>query len=127
MADRFRAGKRLWSKADDAVLRRTYPHLTNTVIAQNAQLHQSNLISNTMQSSSTYQQTLRQVSEFFAAQGSPAVEAKAQAVGWVGQLIGRQATLLAYVDFFRYTAIATAVLVPLALLLRSPKPSPPEK
>ena len=57
----------------------------------------------------------------------PDVEAKAQAVGWVGQLIGRQATLLAYVDVFRYTAIATAVLVPLALLLRSPKPSPPEK
>ena len=45
----------------------------------------------------------------------------------VTQQIGRQATLLAYVDVFRYTAIATAVLVPLALLLRSPKPSPPEK
>lgn len=31
--DRFRAGKRLWSKADDAVLRRIYPHEPNTVIA----------------------------------------------------------------------------------------------
>ncbi|MDX8479760.1 DHA2 family efflux MFS transporter permease subunit [Mesorhizobium sp. VK24D] len=97
--------------------------LTTTVIAQNAQLHQSNLIANTVQSSSTYQQTLRQVGGFFAAQGSPAVEAKAQAIGWVGQIIGRQATLLAYVDVFRYSAIATALLVPLALLLRSPKPS----
>ncbi|TIV90984.1 MAG: EmrB/QacA family drug resistance transporter, partial [Mesorhizobium sp.] len=101
--------------------------LTNTVIAQNAQLHQSNLVANTAQSSSTYQETLRQVGDFFTAQGSPAVEAKAQAIGWVAQLIGRQATLLAYVDVFRYSAIATALLVPLALLLRSPKPSRPAK
>jgi len=97
--------------------------LTNTVIAQNAQMHQSNLVANIVQSSSTYQQTLRQVGEYFAAQGSPAVQAQAQAVGWVAQLVGRQATLLAYVDVFRYSAIATALLVPLALLLRSPKPT----
>jgi len=95
--------------------------LTNTVIAQNAQMHQSNLVANTVQSSSTYQQTLGQVGEYFPAQGSPAVQAKAQAAGWVAQLVGRQATLLAYVDVFRYSAIATALLVPLALLLRSPK------
>ncbi|UCI09730.1 DHA2 family efflux MFS transporter permease subunit [Mesorhizobium sp. B1-1-8] len=96
--------------------------LTNTVIAQNAQVHQSNLVAHTAQSSSTYQETLRQVSDYFIGQGSTAIEAKAQAVGWIGQLIGRQATLLAYVDVFRYSAIATALLVPLALLLRSPKP-----
>jgi len=95
--------------------------LTNTVIAQNAQMHQSNLVANTVQSSSTYQQTLGQVGEYFPAQGSPAVQVKAQAVGWVAQLVGRQATLLACVDVFRYSAIATALLVPLALLLRSPK------
>jgi DHA2 family multidrug resistance protein len=96
--------------------------LTNTVIAQNAQMHQSMLIANTAQSSSTYQQTLRQVGEYFTAHGSPAIQAKAQAIGWVAQLVSRQATLLAYVDVFRYSAIATALLVPLALLLRSPKP-----
>ena len=32
--DRFRAGKRLWSKADDAALRRTYPHAPTAAIAR---------------------------------------------------------------------------------------------
>ncbi|TIT00338.1 DHA2 family efflux MFS transporter permease subunit [Mesorhizobium sp.] len=98
--------------------------LSNTVIAQQSQLHQSNLVGHTEQSAPAYQQVLRQMTEFFAAQGSPMVEAKQQAIGWVGQLIARQATLLAYIDVFRYCAVATALFVPLALLLRSPKPQP---
>jgi len=32
--DRFRAGKRLWSKADDATLRRLYPYMPNPAIAR---------------------------------------------------------------------------------------------
>ena len=43
-------------------------------------------------------------------------------VRWIGQDITRQASLLAYVDVFLYCAIATALLVPFALLLRPPKP-----
>ncbi|TIP52277.1 MAG: multidrug efflux MFS transporter, partial [Mesorhizobium sp.] len=35
--------------------------LSNTVIAQNAQFHQSVLVGHTAQSSATYQETLRQV------------------------------------------------------------------
>jgi hypothetical protein len=34
MADRFRAGKRLWSKADDRTLRRTFPHVRTAVLAE---------------------------------------------------------------------------------------------
>ncbi|TPL51846.1 DHA2 family efflux MFS transporter permease subunit [Mesorhizobium sp. B2-4-6] len=98
--------------------------LSNTVIAQDAQLHQSVLVGHTAQSSEAYQQTLRQVTDHFVAEGSPLVEARQQAVGWIGQEIGRQASLLAYVDVFFYCAIATALLVPLALLLRAPKPGP---
>ncbi|WP_208648428.1 hypothetical protein [Mesorhizobium hawassense] len=56
----------------------------------------------------------------FVADGSPLVEARQQAVGWIGQ----KASLLAYVDVFFYCAVATAVFVPLALLLRPPKPAP---
>ncbi|MES0098874.1 DHA2 family efflux MFS transporter permease subunit [Mesorhizobium sp. M0019] len=95
--------------------------LSNTVIAQSSQIHQSNLVAHTVQSSPAYQQALRHATEHFVAQGSPMVEAKQQAIGWLGQLIARQATLLAYVDVFRYCAVATALLVPLALLLRSSK------
>ncbi|TPJ49807.1 DHA2 family efflux MFS transporter permease subunit [Mesorhizobium sp. B2-7-1] len=98
--------------------------LSNTVIAQNAQLHQSVLVGHTAQSSEAYQQTLRQVTDHFVAEGSPLTEARQQAVGWIGQEIGRQASLLAYVDVFFYCAIATALLVPFALLLRPPRPGP---
>ncbi|WP_292668927.1 DHA2 family efflux MFS transporter permease subunit [Mesorhizobium sp.] len=97
--------------------------LSNTVLAQHAQLHQSNLVAHTGQSSAAYQQVLRHATEHFVAQGSPMVEAKQQAIGWIGQLIARQATLLAYVDVFHYCAVVTALFVPLALLLRSPKPN----
>jgi len=34
MPDKFRAGKRLWSKADDAAMRRTYPHTSTAVLAR---------------------------------------------------------------------------------------------
>lgn len=34
MADRFRAGKRLWSKQDDALMRKRYPHEPTPVIAR---------------------------------------------------------------------------------------------
>lgn len=33
MADRFRAGQRLWSKADDRLMRTRYPHEPNNVLA----------------------------------------------------------------------------------------------
>ncbi len=93
--------------------------LSNTVIAQHQQVHQSNLVAHTVQSSTAYQHTLRVVTDYFTARGAPALEAKAQAAGWIMQTIARQASLLAYVDVFRYAAVATALLVPLALLLHS--------
>ncbi|BCG88325.1 EmrB/QacA family drug resistance transporter [Mesorhizobium sp. 113-3-9] len=95
--------------------------LSNTVIAQNAQIHQSNLVAHTAQSSSAYQNALQQATQHFASQEAPIIEAKQQAIGWLAQIIGRQASLLAYIDVFRYSAIITALLVPIALLLRSPK------
>jgi DHA2 family multidrug resistance protein len=95
--------------------------LSNTVIAQNAQIHQSHLVAHTAQSSPAYQHALQQATQHFTAQGAPMIEAKQQAIGWLAQMIDRQASLLAYIDVFRYSAIITALLVPIALLLRSPK------
>ena len=34
MADRYRAGKRLWSKADDRTLRRIFPHVRTEILAR---------------------------------------------------------------------------------------------
>jgi DHA2 family multidrug resistance protein len=94
--------------------------LSNTVLAQGEQVHQSHLVAQTVPSSSIYQHAVRQATEHLMAQGSTMAEAQHQAIGLIAQTIGRQASLLAYIDVFRYSAIATALLVPLALLLRSP-------
>jgi DHA2 family multidrug resistance protein len=93
--------------------------LSNTVLAQSSQIHQSHLVAQTVPSSPAYQNALRHATEQLVAQGSNLVEAQHQAIGVIGELIARQSTLLAYVDVFRYSAIATALLVPLALLLQS--------
>jgi DHA2 family multidrug resistance protein len=93
--------------------------LSNTVLAQGMQVHQSHLVANTVPSSPAYQQAIRLATQHLMAQGSNMVEAQRQAVGLLAETIARQASLLAYIDVFRYSAIATAVLVPLALLLKS--------
>jgi DHA2 family multidrug resistance protein len=96
--------------------------LSNTVLAQGSQLHQSYLVGNTVPSSPAYQQAIRQATEHFLAQGSNMLEAQHQAIGLLAQTIARQASLLAYIDVFRYSALATALLVPLALLLKGANP-----
>jgi DHA2 family multidrug resistance protein len=93
--------------------------LSNTVLAQGSQIHQSHLVAQTVPSSPAYQSALRHATEQLVTQGSNVVEAQHQAIGVIGQLIARQSTLLAYIDVFRYSAIARALLVPLALLLQS--------
>jgi DHA2 family multidrug resistance protein len=60
------------------------------------------------------------VTAYFADQGEPAVRAAQLAVAWIGQMVGRQAALLAYIDVFWLAAVFTAVMVPLALLLLRP-------
>ena len=67
---------------------------------------------------SRIQDTLARVTAYFAAQGAAAVNAKNLAIGWIGQMLQNQATILSYIDVFRDLAIATALMVPIALLLR---------
>ena len=42
------------------------------------------------------------------------------ALGWIGQVIAQQATLLAYIDVFWVAACFAALMVPLALILLRP-------
>jgi DHA2 family multidrug resistance protein len=94
--------------------------LANTEIAQQTQVHQSHLVEHVAPSSPIYQQTAQRVAEYFIAQGQTPARAHDLAVGWIGQLIGRQSTLLAYIDVFWASAVFAAIMVPLALLLLRP-------
>jgi DHA2 family multidrug resistance protein len=93
--------------------------LANTELMQRAQFHQSRLVETAVPSSLGYQNTLERLTEFFVGQGSSLVKAQGQAVGWIGQTILGQATLLSYIDVFWAFSIFALIMVPLALTLRS--------
>ena len=98
--------------------------LATTELAQRAQFHQARLTEHLAPSSTSYQQGLRRVTEHFVSVGSEAAAAQARAIGWLGQLVQSQASILAYIDVFWSFAIFTMLMIPAALMLRSVKSAP---
>jgi DHA2 family multidrug resistance protein len=92
--------------------------LSQTMLAQRQQFHQSRLIEHIAPSDVGYQQTIDMMTRFFQAQGSNASDASSQAIAWVGQTLQRQIDLLAYIDVFWLLMIVGAILIPIALILR---------
>jgi MFS transporter, DHA2 family, multidrug resistance protein len=91
--------------------------LANNQLFQRSQFHQSRLVEHFAPASHPYQSGLREVIEHFAALGSSTLQAQQQAIGYFGQLVARQATLLGYVDVFYSWALFAALLVPLVLVV----------
>ena len=92
--------------------------LAVNVLAHRQQFHQSRLAEHVVPSSIQYHETLRQMTEYFAARGSSMAQAQQQAFAWIGQQVQMQASLLAYIDVFWTLMLVAAAVVPLALLLR---------
>ena len=90
--------------------------LANTELLQRTQFHQARLVSNLFPSSLAYETTLKEVTNYFAAVGSPA-EATTRAIHYIGALVASQATILAYIDVFYTWALFSAALIPIVLLL----------
>lgn len=95
--------------------------LSQNVLAHREQAHQSRLIEHVIPSAPGYQETLRQATDYFMAQGSSLLHAKQQAFAWIGQQVQTQASLLAYIDVFWTLMLVSAAMIPLALLLRNVK------
>lgn len=91
--------------------------LANTEIAQNIQVNHANLAAHLTAASHAYQQTVDRAVQYFAAHGESSYRAQHLATGWIGQILERQATLLAYMDVFWLAGAFAALMVPLALLL----------
>jgi MFS transporter, DHA2 family, multidrug resistance protein len=91
--------------------------VANVVLTRREQFHQSRLVENTVPSSPVFHSTVHQLTDYFAAHGASASEAASRAMAYIGQLIGAQATILAYIDVFHLCAIAAALMIPLVLLL----------
>lgn len=92
--------------------------LVSNVLAHREQFHQSRLVEHVLPSSVQYQDTLQQVTSYFAAQGSSLAQAHQQAIDWIGQQVQAQASFLAYMDAFWALTLIALAAVPLALTLR---------
>jgi MFS transporter, DHA2 family, multidrug resistance protein len=90
--------------------------LANTELVQRSQFHQSRLVENLIPSSPAFQSALHNLTQYFSQFGS-AASAQGRAMGYMGQLVVNQATLMAYIDIFFTWCVLAAVLVPAVLLL----------
>jgi DHA2 family multidrug resistance protein len=95
--------------------------LANNVLAHREQFHQSRLVELANPTTPQYQDTLKQVMDYFAAHGSLLVQAQHQAFDWISQQVQTQAAFLAYVDVFWTLTLISLAAVPLALTLRKVK------
>jgi len=87
--------------------------LISNVQWRREQFHQTRLVDQALPSSAQYQDTLHQMTNYFAAQGSPLIDAKQQAIAWIGQQVQLQASFLAYMDAFWVLTLLALAAVPL--------------
>ncbi len=95
--------------------------LISNVLTDRGQFHQSRLVEHAIPSSPTYQQTVRQMTDYFIQHGSLAAEAPRQVIVWIGEQVQAQASFLAYMDAFWVLMLLALAAVPLALALRKVK------
>lgn len=95
--------------------------IVSNVLTHREQFHQSRLVEQVTPSSPQYQDTLQQITNFFAGHGSSLAQAHDQAIQWIGQQVQVQASFLAYMDAFWVLMLISLSAVPLALTLRKVK------
>ena len=95
--------------------------LVSNVLTHREQFHQNRLVEQVIPSSTQYQDTLQQITNFFTAHGSSLAQAHDQAIQWIGQQVQSQASFLGYMDAFWMLMLISLSAVPLALTLRKVK------
>ena len=95
--------------------------IVSNVLTHRGQFHQSRLVEQVVPSSNQYQDTLQQITNYFAAHGFSLAQAHDQAVQWIGAQVQTQASFLSYVDAFWVLMLIALSAVPLALTLRNVK------
>lgn len=95
--------------------------IVSNVLTHRSQFHQSRLVEQVFPSSTTYLDTLQQITSYFTTHGSSLAQAHEQAIQWIGAQVQAQASFLAYVDAFWVLMLISLSAVPLALSLRKVK------
>jgi DHA2 family multidrug resistance protein len=95
--------------------------LVSNVLTHREQFHQNRLVEQVIPSSTQYQDTMQQITNFFTAHGSSLAQAHDQAIQWIGQQVQSQASFLGYMDAFWVLMLISLSAIPLALTLRKVK------
>lgn len=91
--------------------------IVTTLLARGAQSHQATLISHLTPFDPAFQERLRQMIAALGSRGDPATAAQ-QAYGVIYGILVRQATLLSYLDIFRWLALLCLVGIPATFLFK---------
>lgn len=94
--------------------------LSQTVLAQREQFHQSRLVEHIGTWNPVYNDTLARVQQYLKTQSATG-NTPGSSVAVIGQILQGQAVLLAYIDVFVVLAALAGLMVPLALSLRTVK------
>ena len=95
--------------------------IASNVLARREQFHQARLSESAIPSSVPYREAVNQATHYFAAAGSNGPDAQGQAIGWIGQQIQNQASLMGFIDVFWVLMLMALCTIPLALILRKVK------
>jgi DHA2 family multidrug resistance protein len=101
--------------------------LTNALVADRSQFHQSRLVEHFFPSSLTYQNALDRAIGQAISQGTTQADAEHRAIASLSQLVQEQSTLLAYIDVFWACAIFALAMIPVAFMLRDVTSSAPSE
>jgi DHA2 family multidrug resistance protein len=96
--------------------------LVTTMLDRRTQVHRSDLMANVSASNPALRSTLQGATQAMQAHGASAALAARQAYGLVESTVQRQATMLAYLDCFRFLGWAILAMVPVVFLMKKSKP-----
>ncbi|MGH9526194.1 MAG: DHA2 family efflux MFS transporter permease subunit [Terriglobales bacterium] len=95
--------------------------ISYTLLARLGQAHQDILTSHVTANNPLYRQWLAHVEAYFRSQGSSLATAAHQALAALYGTIQAQATILSYLDIFRWLALFFVVVSPIVWLMRKPR------
>ncbi len=93
-----------------------------TMLVRRSQVHQAALTQHTTLFDAPFRETVRGITLSLQRTGKNAADAPAQAYRVIYRTVVSQAQALAYTDLLLYLGCATAVMVPLAFLMKRSKP-----
>ena len=95
--------------------------LVTTMLARRAQFHQNILVDSVSNGNPAFRASVGGISQALKHSGSDPVQAVQQAQRIIYNSVIRQATMLSYIDCFKFLGVAVALMVPAVFIMKKPK------